>query len=46
VEEDPAEKYDLAARHPDVIAALRALAARHARTVQPVESQVAKYPRR
>jgi arylsulfatase A-like enzyme len=45
LDEDPGERYDVAARHPEVVAALRARAAEHARTIQPVESQVAKYPR-
>jgi arylsulfatase A len=42
LDEDPGEKYDVAARHPDVIAAIRRIAAEHARTVQPVENQLVK----
>jgi arylsulfatase A len=45
VDEDPGERFDLAARHPEVVTALRARAAAHARTVHPVENQIAKYPR-
>ena len=33
LDQDPGEKYDVAARHPDVIAAIREIAARHARTM-------------
>jgi len=43
LDQDPGEKYDVAARHPDVIAAIRALASAHARTVQPVENQLVKH---
>ena len=39
---DPAERYDLAAERPDVVAALRKLAEDHKRGVQPVEDQIAK----
>jgi arylsulfatase A len=46
LDEDPGEKYDVAARHPDVIAALREIAAAHARTVVPVENQLARRPPR
>jgi arylsulfatase A-like enzyme len=42
LDQDPGEKYDLAARHPDVIAAIRRIAAEHARGVQPVENQIQK----
>lgn len=42
LDEDPGEKYDVAARHPDVIAAIRRIAADHARTVQPVDNQIVK----
>jgi arylsulfatase A len=42
VDEDPGERYDLAARHPEVIAVLRQVAAEHARTVVPAENQLAK----
>jgi arylsulfatase A-like enzyme len=42
LDQDPGEKYDVAARHPEVIAAIRSIAAEHARSVQPVESQIVK----
>jgi arylsulfatase A-like enzyme len=45
VNEDPGERFDMAARHPEVIARLKALAAEHMKTVVPVENQIAKYPR-
>jgi arylsulfatase A-like enzyme len=45
VDEDPGERFDVATRHPDVIAALRARAAQHAKTIEPAENQIAKYPR-
>jgi arylsulfatase A len=42
LDEDPGEKYDVAARHPEAVAALRRVAAAHARTVAPVENQLVK----
>src|SRR5688572_12490693 len=39
---DPAERYDLAAERPDLVAALRKLAEEHQRGVAPVEDQIAK----
>ena len=39
---DIAERYDLAAEQPEVVAALRKLAEDHKRTVEPVEDQIAK----
>jgi arylsulfatase A len=42
LDQDPGERYEVGARHPDVIAELRRLAAEHARTLQPVENQLAK----
>ena len=42
LEADIAERYDLAAERPDVVAALRAAADEHKRGVVPVEDQIAK----
>jgi len=42
LDEDPGESFDVAARHPDIIAALRRIAAEHARTLVPVENQLTK----
>ena len=42
LDEDPGEKYDVAVRHPDVVAAIRRVAAEHAKTLQPVENQIEK----
>jgi arylsulfatase A len=42
LETDPAERYDLAAELPDVVAAIRKLAEEHKRGVEPVEDQIAK----
>ena len=42
LEHDPSEKYNIAERHPKVIAELRALAEAHAKTVVPVEDQIRK----
>ena len=42
LDEDPGERFDVAARHPDVIAALRRIAAEHSRTLGPVENQLTK----
>ena len=39
---DPAERYDLAAERPDLVAALRKLADQHKLSVVPVEDQIAK----
>lgn len=44
VDEDPGERFDLAAKHPEVVAEIRRIAAEHARTVVPVENQLAKHP--
>ena len=38
--QDPAEKHDIASKHPDVIQALTALAARHRASVEPVPSNL------
>jgi arylsulfatase A len=40
LDQDPSEKLDVAARHPDVIAAIQREAAEHTRTVTAVESQL------
>ena len=37
---DPAEKFDVAARHGDVVATIQRIAAEHRKTVQPAESQL------
>jgi hypothetical protein len=42
LDHDPGERFDVAARHPDAVAALRKLAADHAKTLRPVENQLAK----
>lgn len=42
LDEDPGESFDVAGRHSDVIAAIRAVAAAHARTLVPVENQLTK----
>jgi arylsulfatase A len=42
LDQDPGEKYEIGARHAEVIAALRRIASEHARTLQPVENQLAK----
>jgi hypothetical protein len=42
VDEDPGEKYDVASKHPDVIAAIRRLAADLTRTLTPVENQLVR----
>ncbi len=40
LDEDPSEKFDVAAQHPAVVADLRTVAAAHTRTVTPAESQL------
>ncbi|MBI3855301.1 MAG: sulfatase [Planctomycetes bacterium] len=40
--EDPGEKYNLAAKHPEVVAELKKLLADHEATVTPVENQLEK----
>jgi hypothetical protein len=42
LDHDPAEQFDVAAEHPDVLKDLRRLAEEHKRTVVPVEDQIAK----
>lgn len=43
LEQDPGERYDVATRHPEIIAAIRKIAAEHAKTLQPVENQLRKW---
>jgi len=40
LEVDPSEKWNVAADHPDIIAAIKSAAARHKETVEPVPSQL------
>jgi arylsulfatase A len=42
LDQDPGERWDVAAKHPDVVPALRKIVADHARTVQPAENQLEK----
>jgi arylsulfatase A len=42
LDQDPGERYDVAARHPEVVAEIRRIAAEHAKTLRPVENQIAK----
>jgi arylsulfatase A-like enzyme len=42
LDRDPAEQYDIAKDHPDVVAELRRLADEHQRGVAPAEDQIAK----
>jgi arylsulfatase A-like enzyme len=44
LDHDPSEKYDLAAKHPEIVADLRKLADEHAKTVAPVKNQIATRP--
>lgn len=44
LDQDPSEKYDIAARHPDIVADLRKLADDHAKTVVAVKNQLATRP--
>ncbi len=39
---DPAEKFDVASRHPEVIAEIRKILEAHLKTVEPVENQLEK----
>jgi len=41
LDQDPSEKFDLAEKHPDLIAELRKLADDHQKTVEPVKNQIA-----
>jgi arylsulfatase A-like enzyme len=41
LDQDPGERYEIGARHPEAIAALRKIAAEHARTLQPAPNQLA-----
>jgi arylsulfatase A len=40
LDEDPSEKYDVADRHPDVLAQLRRVVDAHAASVEPVPTQM------
>ena len=40
LDEDPSERFDVASRHPDTVAAIRRVATEHQRTVTPIESQL------
>jgi len=42
LDQDPGEKYDVSGAHPEVLFALRRLAAAHARTIVPVENQLTR----
>ena len=42
LDQDPGEKYDVSGAHPEVLSALRRLAAAHARTIVPVENQLTR----
>jgi arylsulfatase A-like enzyme len=44
LDEDPSEKFDLAAKRPEVLMELRALADEHAKTVVTVKNQIATRP--
>ena len=44
LDEDPSEKFDLAAKRGDVLMELRALADEHLKTVVPVKNQIATRP--
>jgi arylsulfatase A len=44
LDQDPSEKYDLAAKHPEIVAELRTLADDHAKTVVAVKNQIATRP--
>lgn len=37
---DPAEKFDVAAKHPEIVEEMRSLASRHAATLEPVMDQL------
>lgn len=41
LDQDPSEKFDLAAKHPEIVGELRKVADEHAKTVVPVENQIA-----
>jgi len=40
--EDPSERFDIAAKHPDIVAELKSLAESHRKSIVPVEDQLAK----
>jgi hypothetical protein len=41
LDEDPSERFDLAAKHPEIVAELRRLAETHKKTIVPVKDQIA-----
>jgi arylsulfatase A len=46
LDQDPSEKFDLAAKHPEVVAELRRIADEHEKTVVPVKDQIKTRARR
>ena len=40
IDHDPGEQFDIAAKHPEIIARIRKIASDHARTIAPVENQL------
>ncbi|MBL9151167.1 MAG: sulfatase [Verrucomicrobiales bacterium] len=46
IENDPSERFDIAAQHPEVLSDLRNLADRHRQSVEPVEDQLIKVIRK
>lgn len=44
VNEDPGERHDIAAEHPEVIAEIKRLVESHETTIEPVENQLNRYP--
>jgi len=42
LQQDPSEKYDVAANHPEIIKDIEALAQKHQATVEPVKSNLDK----
>jgi arylsulfatase A len=40
IDHDPGEQFDIAARHPEIIARIRKIASDHGRTIAPVENQL------
>lgn len=43
LEKDPSERFDVAAEHPEVVEKIRRIADAHRETVEPVESQLARF---
>jgi arylsulfatase A-like enzyme len=42
LDQDPSEKFDIAAKHPQIIAEIRRISEAHTKTIEPVESQLDK----